>query len=210
MIKTYLADIGPLLNQEIYDKYYAAVPDFRQKKADRIRNVLDKAQSIGAWTLLSMAREENGLSEEAVYNLSHSGKYVLCTVDTSSQREVKAGCDIEVMKKIRLKVAKRFFCEDEYEHIRQTENEQEQMELFYRYWVLKESFMKAVRRGMGLEMKAFEINFSDDGKPVLIKQPDEYTEKYYYKEYVTEEKDARIAVCSTDNRFAEQVAVKYL
>ena len=36
-------------------------------------------------------------------------------------------------------------------------DEKEQAEWFYRFWVLKESFMKATRRGMGLDMRTYEF-----------------------------------------------------
>ena len=35
----------------------------------------------------------------AVYNLSHSGDYVLCSIDTDAREGVQLGCDIEKVQK---------------------------------------------------------------------------------------------------------------
>ena len=54
------------------------------------------------------------------------------------------------------------------------QDEKEQAEWFYRFWVLKESFMKATRRGMGLDMRTYEFAWRPDGIPYMRKQPGEY------------------------------------
>ena len=47
---------------------------------------------------------------------------------------------------------------------------QEPADAFFRYWVLKESFMKAVRLGMKLDTRKFEIEFDKEDHPVLVKK----------------------------------------
>ena len=42
-------------------------------------------------------------------NLSHSGDYVLCSIDTDAREGVQLGCDIEKVQKARMELAKRFF-----------------------------------------------------------------------------------------------------
>ena len=56
-----------------------------------------------------------------------------------------------------MELAKRFFCRSEYEDIFRCDSKEERAEKFCRYWVLKESFMKATRKGMALKMSSFEI-----------------------------------------------------
>ena len=82
------------------------------------------------------------------------------------------------------------------------ETEECRAEAFYRYWVLKESFVKAVREGLRLELQSFEIRI-EKGGPVLIRQPEAYPETYYYHEYELEAGDAKCAVCSTSPEFSE-------
>lgn len=47
------------------------------------------------------------LPESAVFNLSHSGKYVLCAC--SDRGDVQTGCDVEMKGKLRMPVAERYF-----------------------------------------------------------------------------------------------------
>lgn len=198
MVTIWAADITPLLIEETYQAYYVRVPDWRQEKADKLRSREDKARSIGAWTLWEKMKTSLRLSESAVFNLSHSGKYVLCAC--SDRDDVQVGCDVEMIGELRMPVAKRFFCETEYEMIRFVKKEKEKTEMFYRFWVLKESFMKATRRGMGLDMHTYEFAWDPDGNPYLKRQPEEYKGRYLCREYKLEQGDARAAVITTDEQ----------
>ena len=157
MIRTWLADIRALYDEECYQKYFAALPAFRQEKARKLLFQKDRAQSAGAWLLLEEIRKRYKISDRAVYNLSHSGDYVLCSIDTDAREGVQLGCDIEKVQKARMELAKRFFCRSEYEDIFRCDSKEARAEKFCRYWVLKESFMKATRKGMALKMSSFEI-----------------------------------------------------
>ena len=48
MIQTWMADITPLYELDNYKKYYDKVPEFRKEKADKIRAMQGKSQSVGA------------------------------------------------------------------------------------------------------------------------------------------------------------------
>ena len=161
MIYTWAADVAPLLDPIIYEAYYREVPQWRQEKADRIRFSEDRALSIGAYVLYQKALRESGLSTEMCFNLSHSGHYVLCSI--ADEKEKRTGCDLEKIGTPGMKVARRFFCSSEWQYIREQESGEEQTEAFYRYWVLKESFMKATRFGMKLPLDSFEIRLKDEG-----------------------------------------------
>jgi 4'-phosphopantetheinyl transferase len=206
MIKTWLTDIRPLYEADRYEECYMSLPDFRKEKADRLQNQKSKAQSAGAWMLLEKIRKEYGISDEAAFNLSHSGDYVLCSVDMDCCKETKVGCDIEVIKEADLHIAKRFFCHSEYERIIKEKNRIIQSDTFYRFWVLKESFMKATRQGMALDMSSFEIELSNP--PILTKQPDIYTQNYYYCEYEVSGVPYKIAVCSTDREIDSNIRME--
>ena len=133
------------------------------------------------------------------FNLSHSGKYVLCSAGVSGER---VGCDIECMRKYHERLAEKYFCSSEYERIRNAD-EAERTEMFYRYWVLKESFLKATRKGLVMGLNTSEIQIPKQGDPFFLRQPEEIREAYYLKEYQTD--GARIAVCSTNPNFDENI-----
>lgn len=200
-VKTFLADISDLLNEKNYQKIYEKVPAFRQEKADRLKHREDQAQSVGAWYLWMKIQERHKIPQDAgqSFNLSHSGKYVLCSAGVSGER---VGCDIECMRKYHQRLAEKYFCSSEYERIRNAD-EAEQTEMFYRYWVLKESFLKATRKGLVMGLNTSEIQIPKQGDPVFLRQPEEIRETYYLKEYQTD--GARIAVCSTNPNFDENI-----
>ncbi len=203
MIQTWAAEISFLLEEKAYCNLYKKVPEFRKKKADRLKTAVGRAQSVGVWILLERMRAFYGLGEEAAFNLSHSGRYALCSVEDSGKRDVRLGCDIETAKHGGVKVADRFFCESEAAYIMSRETQEGRAEAFCRYWVLKESFMKAVRLGLKLDMRSFEIAFDDRNRPVLIRQPRGIGGTYFYREYSHEKIEAKIAVCSTEDCFGE-------
>lgn len=207
MIQTWFADVTPLLEKQIYERYYLLLPAWRREKADRLRRPQDKARSAGAWALYQQMRRFYQLSGEAPFNLSHSGKYALCSVCTGrfvngSGAPVSVGCDIEMLGEFHPEIPRRFFCPAEADDILTRENGTLQTAAFYRYWVLKESFIKATGLGMKLDLQSFEIHIGETG-PELIRQPQGFPGKYYYKEYEPPEKDARIAVCSQVSSFGE-------
>lgn len=86
MIYTWLADISKLTEEKCFKKFYELVPEERKRKADRLRFPMDRAQSVGAWILWEKMKSYYGWSGEETFNLSHSGKYVLCS---ASDREGK-------------------------------------------------------------------------------------------------------------------------
>ncbi len=178
MIRTWVASIVPLYDEDFYRLCYGQVPSFRREKADRMKGKQARAQSIGVWILYEQMKKEYGIEGDTAYNLSHSGEYVLCSVGT--EQNTKVGCDIEQMKEPNLKIAGRFFCPSEYEQIAGERRFALQQELFYRYWVLKESFAKATREGLALGMDTFEIALGNPS--VLVRQPQKYQERYHYRE----------------------------
>lgn len=193
MIHTWLADVSDLHEETTYRKYYEQVPAFRQEKADRLRHQEDKALSVGAWILLQEMEKAYHLQGNYVFNLSHSGNCAICSIDISGDEIAELGCDIERIGKERPGIAVRYF------------SPEEQKADFYRMWVLKESFMKATRMGSNLALNAFEIAFSEEDIPYLIRQPEAFPKKYYYKEYKMRESEYRIAVCADRDTFAEEI-----
>ena len=210
MVKAWIADVTPLCREECYERYYHMVPEFRREKADRLKHPGMKAQSVGVWFLWQKIRERYGLPEDCSFNLSHSGTLVMCAAEVEGSR-ARVGCDIEKTGKLRLNIAEHYFCPEEYATIVREPSEEAQTEMFYRYWVLKESFMKATRKGMALPADRFCIQMGRQGKPpVLIRQPEEFPEEYHYCEYTVPGLAYRMAVCTTDGRIDRELHVEQL
>lgn len=205
MIRTGIADVTQLLDANTYRAYYEKVPGWRKEKADRFRFQSDKVLSIGAWILYEQLRAKWKVPENAVYNLSHSGNYVLCSLDTEAAAEVKIGCDIERPGKYQDKIARRFFTNAEYACVLSGEDEAARGERFYRLWVLKESYVKARRVGLSIGLNNFEIGYTAADKPYLKKDLTGNQEQYYFKEYAYCPEAGKIAVCSNSPDFAADI-----
>ena len=161
-------------------KAYSSVSKDRQDKIDFYRFEKDKKLSAGAYLLLKKLLSEENIPnplfktekygkayisnfENVYFNLSHSGKMVLCAI---SDREV--GVDIEYSDpKIDLNIAKLYFYNGEYESIMNSQNPADE---FFKYWVLKESYMKYTGLGMNLKLDSFEIKIGDE---IKLKNDDE-------------------------------------
>lgn len=206
MIKAWIADVSPLYLEEKYKKIYDTLPYFRKLKADGIKSAKKKAQSAGVWFLLQTVKEKYNISDKAAFNLSHTGDYVICAVDLSEDEDTLLGVDGETIHPVPLKFARRFYCKSEYEHI-MTLNEADQEKELIRIWVLKESFMKATRKGMALSPDTFLFNLKNEAK--LIRKPEEYKENFYFKEYNLDEIGCRAAVCSTDSDICDSIDMSF-
>ena len=182
------------------------MPEFRREKADRLNDQKKRAPSIGVWALYERARTACKVSEDAVFNLSHSGKYVLCAIEDSGNVERKLGCDIQILVGNRLKVA-RCFCEKERQHIDEQPTEDLKVQELFRYWVLKESVMKATRIGMSLGTDTFEILFDGDNHPYMSRYPEVWSGPAYFREYVIADDSYKIAVCADTDEMAEEIEV---
>lgn len=93
------------------------------------------------------------VSHDGVYfNLSHSGEYTVIALSDS-----ELGCDIQQIKPVNLKLAKRYFHPEESGNIENCESKQE---LFFRYWCAKESFIKATGKGFSRPLGTFYIRLA--------------------------------------------------
>ena len=86
------------------------------------------------------------------FNISHSGKWVVCAVS-----DYPVGIDVEIIKSTEFDIAKRFFSKDEYDELQKQPDEQKQA-YFYKLWTLKESYIKAVGKGLSIPLDSFTVS----------------------------------------------------
>lgn len=122
------------------------------------------------------------------FNLSHSGDYAVCAVD-----DRPIGVDVELIKPISEQIARRFFTKQEYLSIHMCSDiEEMRQKCFYKYWVLKESFMKVLGMGMQLPMDSFEIKMEDG----LISYKQSVSSSQYHGKIFDEIDGYQVGVCS--------------
>ena len=209
----YWMDVRELEDKDLFSRCYKRLSDERRKKIDSYLFGRDRRLSLGAGILLDKGLSAYGLSEGEVsissgkngkprlsryphihFNLSHSGKMALAVFSS-----VDVGGDIEKVQKADLALAEEFFTKGEYDYIIGQKTKNKRDEAFYRIWMLKESFVKAVGSGLMLPFNSFEIKIMTDGQIDLIQNVDR--RKYYFKEYRFE--DYCGAVCFQSSHFSD-------
>lgn len=196
MVYTYISDITPLFQEEVYRQYYYKLPQLRKEKADQVKRKLNKCQSVGVYSLYLKVLQERNLKESFVYNFSHSGNYVICSI--SEKEDLLVGCDIEGIKEVNPAFSRRYYNKEEIAYLEESKNKEERVSRLIRLWTIKESFMKAVRLGSSMSTKSFTTIINDQGYPVLITQPPEFPDLFrFYSELYANE--AWITICSNDD-----------
>ena len=173
--KIYIADTAPLQDEAVFAGYYRLASERRKEKTDRMRFLKDRCLSLGVEILLMEACKDFGVSyrnetvftnryskpffshSEVQFNLSHSGERVMCIMS-----ENPVGCDVEQTGRPDLKIAKRFFSAFEIAEIQSCAGPEAQADCFYRFWTLKESYIKCVGKGLYLPLDAFSISLRGD------------------------------------------------
>ena len=196
MVEVWIAKVTPLLENRKSSFYYQQLPLHRKEKADRLSVPLKRAQSIGVWVLWTKIKETYNCDEKHAHSFSHSGEYAICAVETTGCKEAKLGCDIEKLREYKEKLPYRFFCESEINTLKEEKTLEGRKQLFCRYWVLKESYLKATGEGMKLDTRSFEIKLGNPS--ILLTQPKEHARDYKLVEIIPEDKEYRIGVCSTE------------
>lgn len=92
------------------------------------------------------------LGQKLKFNMSHSGDYVVLAISNHT-----IGIDVEGKKKDRLHIAKRFFCEREYEEIVQRDSQDEKERCFLELWTMKEAAVKYLGTGLQTAFDSFLI-----------------------------------------------------
>ena len=96
---------------------------------------------------------------EIYVNWSHSGDYVICAV---ADREV--GIDLQKMdREPKENLIRKVLTKEEQEFYGSV-SESERKRLFYQYWSVKESFLKAIGTGFYTSLKTFQVDM-EEGQP---------------------------------------------
>lgn len=181
----YIAGIDEIPTEN-FDCLTEIISEYRIKKAIKYKSEKDRKLSILSSLLLDKALQKYGLCEQNMqystneygkpyfinakelhFSISHSGDYAMVVL---SDKEI--GCDIQQIKDINMGIADRFFTADEREYVKSTGD-------FFRIWTYKESFIKAVGKGLAIPLNSFTIKGLETDKPYC-----EYEGKIYrFKEF---------------------------
>lgn len=198
MLNIYYAEVGNI--KPPWDQY--PISRERKEKIERYAHASDKARSAGAELLLNyglknyagefvppavfetgnhgkplLRQGQRGLSlpegNPVQYNLSHSGDYAACVL---SDRTV--GIDIEREKPDIRPGVMRVLSEEERWTVEQSDN---RICRFFDFWVLKESYMKAVGTGFTKPPASFSVRLEHGSYQIYEQGIRQNYECYLYR-----------------------------
>lgn len=169
-----------------YEKYLSFLPDERLKKISRFRFDKDKILSLFSGLLIcTEASKQAGIKSNEIqfeynehekpsiknfpefhFSVSHSGNCVAFVSDTSP-----IGIDAEIISDARIEIAKRFFSENEYKYILESES---QNNTFYEIWTKKEAYVKFLGTGLSTPLSSFDVTNKNLSSKFYTKQISEY------------------------------------
>ena len=214
MIYTYYIDVTQFEDETLFFEKFNVLSPYRQQKITLLRHRKDKNRSLGAGIALDHALATYGLKEKSVeyefgewgkptlkyqpnihFSLSHSGDYAICSIGDKAM-----GNDIELIKQGHLKVADRFFAQEELDWMYAAQEEEAVMERMFRIWTMKESFLKATGKGISLPLSDFTVLVDEEQDKIRVKH--KFNAKYYHMKEYSEIAGYRVAVCCEESRDA--------
>jgi len=174
-MRLYHTEFTQPLPEADFSALLSALPHPMREKVLKFRRWQDAHASLLGKHLLMKALEEAGLAPdldrlqytpfgrpyltEAVdFNLSHSGNRVVCLLSA----EGPAGVDLEEIRSMQIDDLRNQFCKEEWNAIRTAADP---LRLFYSYWTIKESVLKA--DGRGIHVPPSRIRIGENNRVML-------------------------------------------
>lgn len=211
-IKIYAVKNSTSISNETFRFLFRTMSPDRQAHVSKFRRVDDYQRSVlGDALVKRMLRDRLGWEQndfdilrdaygkphlknydDLHFNISHSGDWIVGAVGHQP-----VGIDVEKMGTVNLEIAQRFFHPTEYNALMSCGGLSAQLSLFYDLWTLKESYIKAVGKGLSIPLDSF-ILVQQEGTwaPVI----GENGETHYFKQYALEE-GYKLSVCSISSDF---------
>lgn len=211
-ITTYYVDITEYNYDKNFAFFYNLCSENRKSKINKLININNKFVSSIAGALIyqlyclyngdisshNIEYEYNSYGKPNIknnpsfsFNISHSKDIIICTVYNNA---IMLGCDIEKITEYKDKIAKRFYTDFEYEHLKNIQDINIQTNDFFRIWTSKESYLKALGIGITTELNSFNVqlpyNMGD-----IFKINDLYLKEYFINDNYS------LTVCSDINNF---------
>jgi 4'-phosphopantetheinyl transferase len=139
----------------------------------RVALSAETGEPLAGWQFVHNAHGKPAVASEysppLEFNLSHTRGLVVCGVS----RLGPVGVDVEELSRPMREVdfARRFFAPSEAAAL-ESAADAERHELFFRFWTLKEAWLKAVGLGLSFPLERFAFSLADNRSPRLTLPPD--------------------------------------
>ena len=178
MINLFIIDINSLPDPKDNPHLLSTLPLAKQERILHLSICEKRKQAWGSALILKKILSDHNLTFDDIYygdhnkplcpnlnfNISHSKNLVICAVSL-----YEIGCDIESIDysastELITKISKRFFSENETALLEEIDSSQKDSRLytFYRFWTIKESYVKMTGEGLTLPLDSFQVKFIDD------------------------------------------------
>ncbi len=199
------------------------VSESRRIRSEKFRFKVDKARCLTGELLLSYGLIKSGLQidrplrfeyndhgkpsivgiENLDFSISHSGKWVIVGISNYA-----VGVDVERIHDVSEGIAKRFFSSRECALLKPCVDRSDYLDMFFRIWVLKEAYIKAIGRGLSCPLGSFSVNPFDIQGPAM-KAHDSALPQMFLREYPLDG-DHKCAYCSQKRNFPEELMIEEL
>lgn len=179
----------------------------KREKIDGLQFQADRDRAlIGAVLAGTVLRRQLGLGKEELiidtspygkpfvrgacgfdFNIAHSGCWVVCGAGKG-----RLGVDVEKIDEADAEFAKRYFTPHETELL-MTSEAASMRPLFYSIWTLKESYIKALGKGLAMPLDGFSMRFQPHGIRAVSEERDT---GFHFKLFQNMDPDYSFALCS--------------
>ncbi len=169
-VKIYYTIFENALPQSSFSAYLSALSFELQEKNSRYIRWQDRHSHLFGKLLLIEALKDYGLESdfwnyvkysdysrpyfafgEVDFNISHSGGFVICAIGEG----IRLGIDVEKNRAINIKNFRSVMNTSQWDEI---ENAHNPIEIFFKYWTIKESVIKADGRGLAIPLEELAVN----------------------------------------------------
>lgn len=214
LINVFLASIEFLNDESAFNNFLKFASKERQQKALAYSKQIGRARSLGAGLLLDEALHRTfkqvPLPAEIIFDkcgapsvkdfddvyisISHAGNYAAAAVSS-----LPVGVDIETIRKCRPGIFNKCFTPEEAALVLSQKSQEETDSVFSRLWTRKESYIKAIGKGLAQSLSEFSV-LGDE----IIK--DGSNTGFFCKSYLPE-RDCILSVCSKDlSTFPQEIS----
>ncbi|MEC0202476.1 4'-phosphopantetheinyl transferase superfamily protein [Paenibacillus lautus] len=214
-IEVYAIQNSDQIRDETFRALFHTLSPDRQDYVSKFRRASDYQRSVlGDAMVHRILRDKLGLDPKNIeiirnaygkpflkdhdnlhFNVSHSGHWIVCAVSHEP-----VGIDVEKIEAIDMDIAKRYFHKTEFNALLHCDPSV-RLSRFFDLWTLKESYIKAVGKGLHLALDSFALALQDGEWDPIV---GEDGETYYFKQYAVEE-GYKLSVCGISRHFPKNV-----
>lgn len=214
MIELYAVNIDSHIDDQSFRLVKGKISLEKRAKIERFRNFADAKRSLFGELVVRylISRKLNIRNEEIIFaendygkpicmnapnlhfNISHSANMIVCAIALHTP----VGIDVEEIQAVDNSIIKHFFTHIEADYITKRMRDQ-QNEAFFRIWCAKESYLKALGKGLYRSLDSFSIVVQD--QDISLKEND-MNDPFWFQEYNISPQYITI-VCGQSCEFAQ-------